>query len=168
VGELPPLPLLVIDMPGSGYARAAELVQQQLEALGLKLAPKRVTSSMAFRSVSRGGHGGLVLHTRRDERPARFFNLPTVSGGVMDTRTVRPHFPARVMALNQQFETSLFPERRRLLSMRLQRDFAELLPVLPLAFGAQLSASSRELKGYEGAGQSGSQWWNVEQWSLAK
>ncbi len=167
VGALPTLPLLVIDLPGSGYAHAAQLIESQLRAVGIPVEVKKVPSSKAFQAVSRGGHGGLVLHTRRDERPARFFNLPNLSAGVLDTRTERPHFPARAVGLNQQFETSLFPERRRLLSMRLQREFAEVLPVLPVAFGAQLSGYTGALQGFEGAGQSGSVWWNVERWTLA-
>ena len=140
---------------------------QQLRAAGLTVELVSVPSSKAQDSMQRGGHGGLLLHTRRDKRPARFWNLPTASGQVLDTRTPRPHFPPEVIDVNHQLETSLFPERRRLLSMRLQRVFAQTLPVIPLAFGTQISARSKALHGFD-PGDSGSVWWNVETWTLER
>ncbi|HEY8207375.1 MAG TPA: ABC transporter substrate-binding protein [Myxococcaceae bacterium] len=168
LGGLPPLKLFCADAAaGSGMAQARELVLQQLQAAGLAVELVSVPSSKAQDSMQRGGHGGLLLHTRRDKRPVRFWNLPTALGQALDTRTPLPHFPPEVIDLNHQLETSLFPERRRLLSMRLQRAFAQTLPVLPLAFGTQISAQSKTLHGF-GPGDSGSVWWNVETWTLDK
>jgi peptide/nickel transport system substrate-binding protein len=166
---IPPLKLMAAESPrGSGSAAALELVHRQLTAAGLTLEVEAVPSSKAFDAFQRGHHGGLLLHARRgDQRLARYFNLPAGPGGVVDAITPRPHFPAALIDLNRLFETSLFPERRRLLSMRMQRAFAEILPVLPLAFATQVTGLSRELRGF-GPGQSGSLWWNVETWTLGR
>jgi len=168
LGGVPPLKLFCADAAaGSGIAQARELVLQQLRAAGLTVELVSVPSSKAQEYIQRSGHGGLLLHTRRDKRPARFWNLPTAAGQVVDTRTPRPHFPPEVADLVHQLETSLFPERRRLLSMRLQRTFAQTLPVIPLAFGTQISAQSKAMRGF-GPGDSGSVWWNVETWTLER
>ncbi len=150
---------------GSAYSQALALVQAQLAAVGLKVEVVTLSGSKAMEAFNRGNHGGLLLYPRRDRRPARFFNLPVATGATVDVRTPRPHFSAATADAYQLYETSLFPERQRLLSMRLQRAFAEQLPLLPLAFGTQVSAHSAKLTGY-GPAKSGSSWWNVETWAL--
>jgi peptide/nickel transport system substrate-binding protein len=164
-GGPPALKLIVTDQPaGSGHARAAELVEGQLRAAGVKLEKVVIPTREAFATANRAQHGGLLLHTRRgDRRLARFFNLPSAAGGIVDTRTVRPHFGQELIDLNRHLESTLFPERRALLSMRMQRIFAETLPLIPIAFGQQISGYPKSLEGFN-PGQSGSSFWNVETW----
>jgi ABC-type transport system substrate-binding protein len=158
--------LIVAEAPlGSGYLLAADAVAKSLEAIGLKVERVTVPANKANETFQKASHGGLFLHARRDRRPARFFNLPTLPGAVLDTRTPRPHFPAEVIDLVRQYESSLFPERRRLISMRLQRAFADSVPLLPLAFGAQVIGRAKSLQGMQ-LGPAGSMWWNVEAWTV--
>jgi peptide/nickel transport system substrate-binding protein len=156
--------LILADSPaGSGYAMAAERVAKNLQDVGLSVERQVLPSNKVNELFQRGDHGGLLLHSRRERRPARYFNLPSLPGSVLDTRTPRPHYPEKVIDSVRQLESSLFPERRRLLSMRLQRAFSESLPLLPLAFGAQMLGHTKSLQGMQ-LGPTTSIWWNVETW----
>jgi peptide/nickel transport system substrate-binding protein len=164
-GGLSAVKLLCSDLPeASGYSRACGAVAKSLEELGVAVERVKLDAARQGGGPNRREHGGLLLQqSRRDSRrPARFFNLPS-SNGVLDTTTERPHFPPDVLELNQRLEASLFPERRRLLLIRMQERFVELLPLIPIAFGEQLSAVHPSLQGFE-PGASGSLYWNIEEW----
>ncbi len=160
------LPLTLVETTaGSGYAQVADAVTRELAEVGVKVSPTVLPTNKALEAHNKASHGGLLLYFRKDRRQARFFNLPTLPGATLDVRTPRPHFPAPLVETYALLESSLFPERQRLLSQQLQRSFAQSLPLLPLAFGTQVSAHGKALHGFD-PGQSGSLWLNVESWTL--
>lgn len=164
-GVLPlKLPVHFMDAPeGSPQLKANRVVFDSLRAVGVNVVPNPVKTGV-YSLIDKGRHGGLVLTARGTTgSPARYFNLPA-AGGNIDTTFRAPHFTDDTARLLNDWEMSLFTERKESLSARLQTTFAQVLPVLPLCSGRDQSAYSKQLKGYAPVRRS--TWWNVETWQL--
>jgi hypothetical protein len=75
-----------------------------------------------------------------------------------------------MVELNSKIRRTFFVERKKLLTQRFQREWAEKLPVIPLVRGGEISSVDPNLKGWDPAGSivsnsdsgEASNWWNVE------
>ncbi|MDQ3266568.1 MAG: ABC transporter substrate-binding protein [Myxococcota bacterium] len=151
-------------LAGTSQELTYQKVISDLEEGGFKVEPHFNPGAKTVEQFSSGRHGGLLFFTRRaSEDPAFAFNLPRTPGG-FDDQTPRPHFPVETARHFARLATTLFVERRESISAGLQLDFAERLPILPIAFGLDNSAQVAALEGVNPG--SGSLWWNAETWHL--
>jgi hypothetical protein len=158
-GVTTPLPVTLLSphaAPGTPHERAVQQVAADLREVGLDVKVDLRKSSLQQAS-NKGDHGGLLFYMRREGgRPDRFWNLPGA----------RALFAGEASAAWQQYQATLFAERREVLSRRMQERWAEALPLIPVLFGADQPARRTELEGFN-RGEADSIWWNVEDWHWA-
>jgi ABC-type transport system substrate-binding protein len=143
------------------HMRTVEAIRSDLRALGFEV--ELVVAKSVLDRVQAGDHGGLVFFSRRDPSGiAPYWNVPYAKGRWQVSLPIRLFDEALVEEVARH-ETTLFEERQRVISGRLQRAFAEKLPILPLAFGSPNAAHVTEVAGYSPGGEA-SPWWNVERW----
>ncbi len=144
--------------PDSQRATEIAAIKEALEAVGFVVEIQYIPSTLA--SYQSGSHGSLLLFNRATDVTARFWNVPTVKS-VYGTRQPNRLFDAEVFPLYWAMEKTLFEERRRSLSIQLQKEWSERLPVLPLFFTTEHWAHVAALKGYAPQAST-NPWWNVE------
>lgn len=149
---------------GSPADLALAQIESDLEAVGFRVERKAVKTTTDL--LRNANHGGLLSFARRDTTSvSSLWNVPYENGryrlvagkGVID---------AALEAQLERYENTHFDERKAVVSRRLQRAFAERLPVVPIAFGDRTAGHVKALDGF-GMGGETTFWWNVEEWRLA-
>ncbi|OHD56219.1 MAG: hypothetical protein A2Y33_00160 [Spirochaetes bacterium GWF1_51_8] len=140
----------------TGVMKSAEApvilaVRAYLENAGLKVI-LMTNASSAANLFNEGNHGGLVYVNRQSQfsKPLYFWKYTPL--------------PPYLKQCSENFTASLYDERRLELSKVMQKIFAEEVPVISLAFGADRGATQNNLKQWKPGENSGSHWWNVEYW----
>lgn len=149
---------------GTPGALAVFAIVKDLEAAGF--AVKRVPVKSSQEAHRTGKHGGLLYYNRAaDGSIAPYWNVPYANGGYRTEKT-NAVFDAAVKAELDRHGATLFDERRTVISKRLQKMFAERLPVIPIALGSRTTAAHVKLSGPAAPGEASSWWWNVETWTM--
>ena len=86
-----------------------------------------------------------------------------VFAGVAHVDTLKVRYPEEARALFQRLETSLYPERRDMYMAALERMYFEMLPTLPLIWGASNALSKPNFEGWE-PDKSLHLFWNAATW----
>lgn len=158
-----PIPIRLIALearPDTARGQTVALIARELAAVGFAVTRETVKGTLEL--YLKGTHGGLLFFTRDDTSvAARFWNVPYARGR-FEVRRPQRLFDPDVVKLYDQYDSTLFVERRRALSQRLQVEWARRLPILPLVFGADVSAHAPELVGWQPTARN--VWWNLEQW----
>lgn len=161
-GLTPPIPvtLVIPDVTASSSpAQAAAIIKRNLEAVGFQV---QVTPSKTALDISQRKQGLGFTQITATASVSRFWGVPLKNG---DYDSEHPHgpFDADIVALYARYKTTLIEERKRVLSQKLQRAWAERLPLIPLVFGVDHIAHSEYLMGLE-PGRAKNIWWNAERW----
>lgn len=122
-----------------------------LEAAGLSPQLERVPSTWPF--WMRQDFDGLLLHQLRVDAsasPAQWWALPSKSGRYL-TDTRHSAWTDAICALLDQYDHALFQERRLQLRARIEQQWAEALPLMPLVFAGERVVVDAELQGWKNA-----------------
>lgn len=150
---------------GTNDAAGFQAVVASLEAGGFAVTVDLHDGSV-LRDYLGGDHGGLLFYSRRHARHGNYWNVPYLDNAFQMDAPARA-FDDGAAALYAAWSHTLYPERRRAISQQLQRRWAEVVPVVPLAWGPVGSAHADTLSGWAPDAGAETVWWNVESWSLA-
>lgn len=120
-----------------------------LQAVGLDVNVQKIESTWPHWLSQ--DFDGLLLHTLRVEargNPAQWWALPTVNGQIQRDRR-HAAWTDDIHALVDQYEHALFWERREQLRERIDRAWAEALPLIPLYFAQQHVIVAKNLHGWD-------------------
>lgn len=124
-------------------------IAADLEAAGLVPVVERIASS--WPAWLRQDFDGLMVHQLRVERmnnQAQWWSLPS-SAGRYQTSGRHDAWTDETSALIDQYDHALFRERRDQLRARIDRRWAESLPMIPLVFAGERVVVDRTLMGWE-------------------
>lgn len=145
----------------------ATAIASQLSAAGLVVQVVEKPAAEVRQLVNAGTVDGLALLSRDASDPGRFMNVPGDSGRTGLDKPVGEHFDATMVDTLNRVKGTLYAERQRPLSLELQAQWFERLPMIPLVLTSRLAAVRAELVGPEW-GVADSLWWNVGEWHHAK
>lgn len=114
--------------------------------------------------IARGTHGGLRLGSLATGSLRRVFNRR--SEGAAWSRAPDGVNDEAIIKDLDRHATTLFEERRDVISRRLQKEFAERLPIIPIAYFQFQGGQTRELQGVKPPRADVPIYWNVEDWYL--
>lgn len=113
-----------------------------------------------------GKHGGLVIVNTGTSNGAfgKFFNVKYLEETQnYDLDNVYQLFDQECIRLCREYNTTLFEERRTIISQALQRIYIKTLPTIPMAHFGEKYIIRENLVGWDYLAAN-SLWWNVEYW----
>lgn len=149
---------------------AIETIKTDLEKIGFKLnlVSTKGKTSNTFKD---GLHGGLHFTAKlNDFSSLSYWNIARNKARLFNEELPQYLYDQSMVELNSKIRRTFFVERKKLLTQRFQREWAEKLPVIPLVRGGEISSVDPNLKGWDPAGSivsnsdsgEASNWWNVE------
>jgi ABC-type transport system substrate-binding protein len=117
-----------------------------------------------------GKHGGLVIANTSISNAEfdKFFNISyDEATQTYDVNSVYQLFDEECIRLCKEYNSTLFEERRIIISQALQKIFMEKLPALPLAHFGEKYIIRDNFVGWDYLAAK-SLWWNVEYWYFSK
>lgn len=130
-------------------AHTAEAIAENLRAVGFSITLKQVSSTWPL--WARQDFDGILLHSIRIEQandPAQWWSLPTKTGTIQRGERT-PVWTDQTFHLVDTYEHALFRERREQLGERIERAWADALPLIPLYFDRQYVIVSQALHGWD-------------------
>lgn len=157
--------IAVLVAPDVGH-HMAELVADDLRAVGLRAVVREVEEHAAYRG---GHHGGLLMYaveTPSDEVIDDFWGLPR-RGGEVDTSARNAAFDDATAAVLDRVSFAESPERASEYRASLVRAYARRLPQLPLVFAAERVVADPALRGWD-VPPGRAFGWGIEGWYFSR
>lgn len=120
--------------------------------------------------LRKGNHGGLLYYEGTKDDIGMFWNVPyNENTGHFEMHKSHKLFDKEVLKINERYEGSMFPERRGSLSRKMQLEYANSLPTIPIFSISYRSVYDSKLVGWNPmAADQKNIWWNVEDWYFKK
>ena len=149
--------------PHSPRARLLTSIRRDLNKVGFQVEEKIVKSTIPLRQSA--DFSGLIFRYSKKQNERTFWNI-AYKDGRYQTETPRGEFTGEAFTLFNAYQTSLFPERREMLSRKLQLIWSRRLPVFPLFHSSTYLIYRSSLRGP--APLLENFFWNIEDWHFTE
>ena len=142
-----------------------DIVKENLEQVGFNVVFTPLEKH-ALSQLQNRDHGGLLYYEGQKDDIGIFWNVPyDHEHHYFDMEHAVAMFDEKDIRIYEKYEASMFEERRQSLLEKLQADYSQKLPTIPLFSISFRSVHKDNLVGWQPmAADSKNIWWNVEDW----